>query len=274
MKFENTYVGNFEGAFRGMRLPMNSFAKADSDFGIGDCYEWLDGCANEVANSYLWDKDNNYISDIDKEEKIEWLHENGDLRFGKHAGEYCYIGKNDLDLAQRLIKGGSPHDKFLRQIFVSVDITAPFYLWKELDQYKVGTVTDSESTMHRLASKPITMDCFEMDDYEGRLLMYEREPYDLDAFTDDMWESVINYCETLRQSYLKTKDQRYWKELIRILPEGWLQKRQWTANYSVVRAIVHQRDGHRLTEWNAFIDWTKTLPYANELLLFNNIDNN
>jgi len=214
MKFENSYSGNFEGAFRGMRLPMNSFAKADS-----------------------------YIDE---------------------SGKFI-LGPNDLDLAQRLIKGGSPHDKFLRQIFVSVDITAPFYLWKELDQYKVGTVTDSESTMHRLASKPITKQCFELDDYKN-IQVYEREPYNPDTFMDDIWEQLIEVCETLRLWYVQTKDERYWKELIRILPEGWLQQRQWTANYSVVRSIVKQRDGHRLTEWKAFIDWAHTLPYSSELL--------
>lgn len=262
MKFENSYVGNFEGALRGMRFPMNSNDKADSDFGIGDCYEWLDSCREDVAYSYC----PNGHENKDWDEKNEWLVENGELRFGKYAGEYAYIGKNDLNLAQRLVKAGHPHDKFLRQIFVSVDITAPFYVWKELDQYKVATVTDSESTMHKLTSKPITRERFEMDDYNGSLKLYDKEPYNIDDYIDDMWDSIINYCETLRQKFLETKDERYWKELIRVLPESWLQKRHWSGNYSVVRSIVKQREGHRLSEWKAFIDWAHSLPYANELI--------
>lgn len=225
MKFENSWVGNFEGAFHGLRHPMESYAKSDSAFSIAESNEWL---------------------------------------------KEAFIGKNDLDLAQRMIKAGTPNDKFLRQIFVSVDITAPLYWWKEMDQYKVGTVTDSTSTMHKLASTPITRDCFEMDDYNGSLKMYDREPYNIDDYVDDMWDSVIDYCETLRKRYLETKDQRYWKELIRLLPESWLQTRTWTANYSVLRNIYHWRKDHRLTEWHTFCDWIKTLPYSNELILFEN----
>lgn len=105
-----------------------------------------------------------------------------------------------------------------------------------------------------------------MGDYEGGLLMYKREPYDLDAFTDDIWDNIINYCETLRKSYLETKDKRYWKELIRILPESWLQTRTVTMNYENLYSIVRQRSGHKLTEWKTFINWVKTLPYANELI--------
>ena len=180
------------------------------------------------------------------------------------------LGLNDGDLAQRMIKAGPPNDKFLRQIFVSVDITAPLFLWKELDQYKIGTTTDSTSTMHKLATTEITKDCFEMDDYDGSLKLYDREPYNLDEYVDDMWDNIICYCETLRKRYLETTDIKYWKELIRILPEGWLQTRTWTANYAVLRNIIHWRKGHKLSEWSQFIDWASTLPYANELLLFDN----
>ena len=182
--------------------------------------------------------------------------------------KYTYIGPNDLDLLQRLIKAGPEHRKFMRQIFVSVDITAPLYWWKEFDKYQIGVTTNSCSTMHKLASAPITKECFEMNDYEGHLLMYKREPYDLDAFTDDMWDNIINYCETLRKSYLETKDKRYWKELIRILPESWLQKRTVTMNYENLYSIVRQRKGHKLTEWDAFIDWVKNLSYSKELLFY------
>ena len=185
---------------------------------------------------------------------------------GKYYNDYK-IGPNDLDLLQRLVKAGPEHRKFMRQIMVSVDITAPMYFWSEFDTYKIGTVANSTSKMHKLASTPITKESFEMDDYEGGLLMYKHEPYDLDAFTDDIWDNnIINHCETLRKSYLETKDKRYWKELIRILPESWLQTRTVTMNYENLYSIVRQRSGHKLTEWKTFIDWVHTLPYANELI--------
>lgn len=218
MKFTNSWTGNWENAFHGLRHPMESYAKSDSIF-----YE---GGMN--------------------------------------------LGQNDLDLAQRMIKAGSPNDKFLRQIFVSVDITAPVYWWRDMDQYKVGTTTNSTSTMHKLASTPITLDRFEMDDYDGSLKVYDREPYNIDEYVDDIWDNIIDYCETLRKRYLETKDVRYWKELVRILPNGWLQTRTWTANYAVLRNIIHWRSGHKLTEWHQFVDWCKTLPCAEELLFYNN----
>ena len=177
------------------------------------------------------------------------------------------IGPNDLDLMQRLIKGGPEHRKFMRQIMVSVDITAPLYWWKEFDTYKVGTTANSTSTMHKLATTPITKDCFEMDDYEN-IKVYDREPYNIDTKVDDVWEQLIEVCETLRQRYLETKDKKYWKELIRILPESWLQTRTVTMNYENLRSMAHQRAGHKLTEWHQFLDWVHTLPYADELIFY------
>ena len=173
------------------------------------------------------------------------------------------IGKNDLELAQRLIKAGSEHRKFLRQIFVSVDITAPLFFFKEMDTYKVGTVSNSASTMHTLASMPITRNCFEMDDYA-----------ELDnGFCTDMWNSLIEWLEGLRQKYNETKDRRYWKELIRLLPESWLQKRTVTMNYENILNMVHQRRNHKLTEWReSFIGWAKTLPYADDLIFIGGVD--
>ena len=255
MVFSNTWTGNWENAIHGLRHPMESYARSDSDFGIGDCLEWLESCRNEVAYSYCPEghEDENW-DEID-----EWLAKNGELRFGKYAGEYAYIGKNDLDLAQRMIKAGSPNDKFLRQIFVSVDITAPLYWWKEADTYKVATVANSTSTMHKLASTSITKECFEMDDYSP-----------IGRANDKTWEIIISICEDLRQAYNETKDIRYWKELIRILPESWLQTRAWSANYATLRGIYHWRKDHRLQEWHQFCDWISRLPYANELLLFEN----
>ena len=172
--------------------------------------------------------------------------------------ENTLIGKNDLELMQKLIKAGSEHRKFLRQIFVAVDITAPLYFFKELDTYKVGTVANSTSTMHKLASTPITIDCFEMGDFT---------PF-IDNFKIDLsWRTVVSYLEQLRQKYNETKDKRYWKELIRLLPESWLQKRTVTMNYENILNMYRQRKNHKLTEWSkSFCDWVKTLPYAEELI--------
>lgn len=177
--------------------------------------------------------------------------------------ENTVIGENDLKLLQSLIKAGSEHRKFMRQIGVSVIITAPLYWWKEFDTYKVGTVANSTSTMHKLASTPITKECFEMDDYA-----------ELDnGFCTDMWNSLIEWLEGLRQKYNETKVKAYWKELIRMLPESWLQKRTITMNYENVLNMVHQRRNHKLTEWSkSFIGWAKTLSYADDLIFIGGVD--
>jgi len=187
-----------------------------------------------------------------------------------------------MKLAQRLISGGSEHRKFLRQIFVSVDITAPLYWWKELDTYKVGTTANSTSTMHKLATTPITLDCFETDDLKGNLVYYSApvlgyENYEVSNSINMFQDFMIEQLEFLRQKYIETKDKRYWKELVRWLPEGWLQTRTWTANYETIRTICHQRSEHKLNEWSGkddpnlpnFIQWAKTLPYAEELIFYN-----
>lgn len=175
----------------------------------------------------------------------------------KRFNDQFYIGKNDLDLAQRLIKAGSEHRKFLRQIFVAVDITAPLYWWKEFDTYKVGTVSNSTSTMHKLASTPITRDCFEMEDFsdDNYVLVIEEK-----------WNETVAYLEYLRKKYSETKDKRYWKELIRLLPESWLQKRTVTMSYENILNMYRQRKNHKLTEWSKdFIQWADNLPYFKEL---------
>ena len=187
--------------------------------------------------------------------------ENKDFR------EVAKIGKNDLELMHKLIKAGSEHRKFLRQIFVAVDITAPLYWWKEADTYKVGTVSNSTSTMHKLASTPITMDCFEMDDFEYVNCPKSKNDIDSPTFSGDMWNKLLDYLERLRQKYNETKDKRYWKELIRLLPESWLQKRTITMNYENILNMYRQRKHHKLTEWSkSFCDWVKNLPYAEELI--------
>lgn len=166
------------------------------------------------------------------------------------------LGKKDKELTQKLIKAGSEHRKFMRQIFVSVDITAPLYWWKEFDTYKVGTTSNSCSTMHKLADTPITMECFEMSDFAA------------DIVKEEYWQNnIIWSLEYLRKKYLATKDKRYWKELIRLLPESWLQKRTVTMSYENILSMIRQRKNHKLTEWSVdFMKWAKTLPYADELL--------
>lgn len=167
--------------------------------------------------------------------------------------ENTTIGENDLKLAQTLIKAGSEHRKFMRQIFVSVDITAPLYWWKEFSTYKVGTVANSTSTMHKLASTPITKDCFECSDL--------------------MWSDVIERLEETRRRYLRTKNKDDWKELIVNLPESWLQKRTVTMSYENILKMVRERINHKLSEWReSFIDWAKTLPYAEELIFVGGVD--
>lgn len=178
------------------------------------------------------------------------------------------IGPNDMDLAKRLISGGTEHRKFLRQIFVSVDITAPLYWWKEFDTYKVGTTANSTSTMHKLASTPITLDCFETDDYCSDLVYFTHDGDTLTDYTvSDIAQNMIEDLEALRQKYNETKDKRYWKELVRWLPNGWLQTRTITMNYENLRSMYHQRANHKLTEWHSFCDWVKTLPYAQEFIV-------
>ena len=168
--------------------------------------------------------------------------------------ENTHIGKNDLELAQRLIKAGSEHRKFLRQIMVSVDITAPLYWWKEFDTYKVGTVANSTSTMHKLASTPITLECFETGDFDETAVNFS-------------FEQLLASLDELRLEYLSTKDKRYWKELIRWLPESWLQTRTITMNYENILNMYHHRKNHKLSEWHKFCEWVLTLPYAREFFI-------
>ena len=199
---------------------------------------------------------------------FDWLSEIGTLYASDDCLEVFFIGPKDLNLAQRMIKAGTSDRKFLRQIIVSVDITAPLYWWKEFDTYKVGTIANSTSTMHKLASTPITKECFEMGDFDEDLMIYEKDPYNPDVYMSEFWDMFINDLETLRQKYNETKDQRYWKELVRLLPEGWLQTRTVTMNYENLKNMYAQRKHHRLVEWHTFCDWVKTLPYAYEFITF------
>lgn len=177
------------------------------------------------------------------------------------------IGPNDLKLAKTLIKAGSEHRKFLRQVMVSVDITAPLYWWKEFDTYKVGTVANSTSTMHKLATTPITIDCFDIDDYCGVISINgaDEKEYQLHCITSEF----INFLERLRLKYLETKNILYWKELIRWLPSGWLQTRTVTMTYENLFAMCSsgQRRFHKLSEWRvSFMDWARALPNAKDFI--------
>lgn len=175
---------------------------------------------------------------------------------------YCIsLGEKDKQLCQSLIKGGSEHRKFLRQIFVSIDITAPLYWWKEMDTYKIGTTANSTSTMHKITSSPIDLSKFEINDYNPILFNNE----------DIISTYLIPYLEFLREECIKLEGteeyKKYWKELIRWLPEGWTQTRTWTCNYENLFNIYRQRKNHKLIEWREFCKWIETLPYAKELLI-------
>lgn len=223
MKFEGTTVWGFANAVWGARLPMcKNFAEAKAK----------------------------------SDSKVIYDEEAKDIVF--------VIGEDDMRVCKKLInadsKGcGQPNSKFLRMIHVQVAVTAPLYLFKELDTYKIATVTNSTSTMHKLASTPITKDCFEMDDFENM-------DTNGSANCHGCWDLVLFACEGLRQKFNEFKDKRYWKELIRLLPESWLQTRMFDCNYETLRNIYAWRHNHKLSEWHKFCEWIETLPYAKEFI--------
>ena len=257
IEISNINVSNIEGAFRGLRNPMNSWDRSDSKFGFTTSEN--DSEIEEMASAYSMKVDTQLPSELYQVTKLNemWLKKNGRQYVGESTEEflYSYIGPVDMNLAQRMIKAGVSDSKFLRQIFVCMDIDAPFFWWKEMDQYKVSTITNSCSTMHKLSSTPITRECFSFSK-------------DLPFECFEMQDSIIETCEDLRQKYNATQDQRYWRALVEILPEGWNQKRTWSANYEVLRNIVKQRKHHRLQEWHDFIAALHQLPYADELIFY------
>lgn len=212
IKFENTEVMNFKGAFRGVRNPLNSWDKSDS-------------------------------------------------RIEKDFEYQLELGPNDLRLAQNLIKAGPDHRKFMRQILVSVDITAPLYWWKEFDTYKVGTVANSCSTMHKIHAKEFTFDDFSHEHlYDGA---YYDEPFN----GYELLYHTINTLNYYRNEFIKTKDKKYWWQLIQLLPSSYNQKRTVTLNYETLRNIYNSRRNHKLDEWSiGFMEWINTLPYSEELI--------
>ena len=168
------------------------------------------------------------------------------------TGNYV-LGENDLGLAKRLRKAGSDHRKYMRQIFVSVDITAPLYWWKEYDTYKVATVANSTSTMHKIHSKPFTRAAFSHDHMSEEALA--------------ALDSMIGVLEQLRLRFVETKDKQAWYSMIQLLPESYEQLRTCTFNYETLVHIYFARRDHKLEEWHRFCDWILELPYAKELIL-------
>ena len=162
------------------------------------------------------------------------------------------LGENDLGLAKKLAFAGSDHRKFMRMIFVSVDITAPLYWWKEFDTYKVGTVANSCSTMHKIHSKQLTYEDFSFDKLNDKSLK--------------MMDGLLDYIEEVRQEYLATKNKELWYNLIQLLPSSFNQMRTVTMNYENLRNMYFARKSHKLDEWHVYCDWIKSLPYAKELI--------
>ena len=229
IKLEKTEVMGLEGAIRGMRNPMNSWEKSDS------CHctdrESCDGCVGKGESGCAMAGANPYI-----------------------------LGPNDLDLARRLAKGGPVHAKYRRQIFVSVDITAPLYWWKEFDTYKVGTTANSCSTMHKIHAKEFTREDFScetlFDDIPRR---YESD----DCFYSTVLDFTIKALNDAREMYLRTKDKKYWRVMIELLPSSYNQKRTVTMTYENLYNAFQSRKDHKLDEWRVgFCEWAKSLPYS------------
>ena len=174
------------------------------------------------------------------------------------------IGENDLDLMKRLIKGGTEHRKFLRMINVTVDITAPLYWWKEFDTYKVGTVANSCSTMHKIHTKEFTLDDFSCE----HLTEYsETENGETWKFNfRNAFEITLNQLNFARKLFLDTQDKRWWWQMIQMLPSSYNQKRTVQLNYEVLLTQYHQRKGHKLDEWNEYCEWIESLPYMAEFM--------
>lgn len=233
IKIENVETYGWEAAIRGMRNPKNSWGKSDSFCNP----EWnnCENCADRKRCAFIFEQD------------------------GKPFR--AKIGPNDLELMTTLASAGTDHGKFLRMITVTLDITAPLYWWKEFSTYKVGTVANSCSTMHKIADKK-----FERDDFSHEHLSCidigggVGSPYRLLQQTIVM----LNECRNL---YLETKDKEYWWQMIQLLPSSYNQRRTVQLNYAVLRNMYHARKAHKLDEWRNFCEWVETLPYAKEFIV-------
>ena len=228
IKIENVDVFGFESAIRGMRNPMNSWDKSDSE-----------RCEFTNCNSCT-----NYTYCNANENTIDYV-----------------IGIKDLKLMQSLVKAGTDHSKFMRMINVTLDITAPLYWWKEFDTYKVGTVRNSCSTMHKIHSKEFTLDDFS---HEHLIL------WDVDNNVHvpmGCLQDTINVLNACREKYLETKDKLYWWQMIQLLPSSYNQRATVQLNYAVLRNMYHGRNKHPIDDWSVeFCKWVESLPYAEELI--------
>lgn len=226
IKVEHIETFNWEGAIRGMRNPLNSHDKSDSFLCIGNC----DMCDRWTVGKYL----------------------DGTVCRNHVSGEFV-IGENDLALMRKLCRAGSDHRKFLRQILVSMDITAPLYWWKEFDTYKVGTVANSCSTMHKIHAAPFT-----------------RADFSCERMTDPalaVLDGVIAFLEEERQAFCETKDIAHWHNMIQLLPTSYNQRRTVTLNYEVLLNIYHARKNHKLDEWHTMCDTIADMPYFYDICL-------
>lgn len=231
LKIENAEVFGWEHAIRGMRNPMNSWEKSDSEFITAD------GDHHDITgNSGPW--------------------------YGEDGWSENLIGPEDRKLMLKLSKAGTDHRKFMRMITVYLDITAPLYWWKEFDTYKVGTVANSCSTMHKIAEKEFTLEDFSCE----HLVDEENVSYSSNALCMPYFKSaldaVIMLLNTARTMYLETKEKTYWWQMIQLLPSSYNQKRTVMLNYEVLANIYKSRRNHKLDEWHTLCDWIETLPYS------------
>lgn len=223
IKIENVVLPHekqWEAVIRGMRNPLNSWDKSDSE---------------ECRNAFCGDCDGECLP-----------HTNGFI-----------IGSNDLDLMKRLDKAGTEHRKFMRMITVYVDITAPLYWWKEHDQYKIGTVTNSCSTMHKIAAKEFTLEDFSCEHLET-ISRFDEDGEEYKPYM--LMKEMIKCLNACRKTFMKTKNKTDWWQLIQLLPSSYNQKRTVMLNYEVLASMYHQRKNHKLDEWRTFCEWIKTLP--------------
>ena len=228
LKIENTEVTGWEAAIRGMRNPMNSWKKSDSIFvEDGECH---DICGN--SGPY-----NGTVTDTET---------------------FFEMGEKDFDLMTRLRNSGTDHRKFMRMINVYLDITAPLYWWKEFDTYKVGTVANSCSTMHKIAAKEFTMDDFSHEHLEGRALNTLENMVDELNYWRDYY--LVMKKQNVVGAYTKAKD--IWWQMIQLLPSSYNQRRTVMLNYEVLANIYKSRKNHKLDEWHTFCDWIESLPYS------------
>ena len=181
-------------------------------------------------------------------DKSDTTFESACALFEYRCGWECTIGPNDLSLMKKLVKAGSDHSKFMRMINVTCDITAPLYWWKEYDTYKVGTVANSCSTMHKIHEKEFVISDFSWERLNERSIR--------------VLETVIDELNFNRDAFIKTKDKSYWHQMIQLLPTSYNQKRTVQLNYAVLRNMYHSRKNHKLDEWRNFCEWVETLPYA------------